>query len=469
MSKQLQRDFTEGSIPRHLLFFSMPMLAGSLLQALYNTVDAVWVGRFLGAGALGAVSISFPLIMALFSMVFGLTMASSTLVAQYRGARQEERVHRTVATSLLLLTGLGILLSAAGFLLRYPLLALVNPPESIRDQAASYFGLFMAGIIGMFLYNVLASLLRGLGDSKTPLKFLAMATAFNIVVDPLLIFGVGPLPELGVGGAAIATGISQGLSAWLLWRWMVRHTDLLPRTREEWKPDWEIMRLILKIGVPTGLQQVLVSFGMVAVTAIISGFGADAVAAFGAASRIDQFGFMPAMALGMAATAIAGQNMGAGRFDRVAATVRWGLLMGGGLTAVVSLVAFSLPAALLSLFSSDPGVLKEGSAYLRIIGPAYIFFALVFIVAGVIRGAGDTLASMVMSLTALWLLRVPLAWFLSREIGVVGVWWAVGLSAAVAFFLHWAYYLTGRWKRKVVVQPQLTPLLPPDGAPAAGD
>lgn len=451
MSNKLQRDFTQGSIPRHLVLFALPMFMGSLLQAFYNTVDSIWVGRFLGPHALGAVSISFPLIMALLSLVMGLGMASTTMVAQYRGAGDERMVKRTVATSLLLLMIIGVGMSLIGVIFRYPLLALVQPPAEIRDQAAAYFGLFMSGILGMFVYNVLTAILRGLGDARTPLNFLAVATAVNVVLDPLFIFGWGPFPEMGVAGAALATIIAQGLSAILLWRWVRRNTTLLPAGRAEWTLDGHLARQIVSIGLPAGLQAVLVSFGMVAVTALISSYGPDVVAAFGAASRLDQFGFMPAMAIGMALSAMVGQNLGAGKEDRVRSTVRWAAILAVGMTAVITLVAVIKPTVLMVLFTDDPSVLRIGSEYLRYIGPAYVAFSLIFILGGAMRGAGDTVGPMIIALVALWGFRVPLAWYLSRIMGTNGIWLGIALSALAGLVLHWVYWLTGRWKKRVVV------------------
>ncbi|MGE5672638.1 MAG: MATE family efflux transporter [Mycobacterium leprae] len=451
MANRQQRDFTRGSIPAHLLFFSLPMFIGSLLQAMYSIVNSIWVGRFLGSHALGAVSVSFPLIMALLSLVMGLTMATSTLVAQYRGAGDEAMVRKSVATSLLLIGGMGALLSVAGFVFRYPLLALVNPPEEIRQMAASYFGIFMAGIVGMFLYNVLTAILRGLGDATTPLKFLVVSTITNVILDPLLILGIG-FPRMGVAGAALATCISQGLSSVLLWRWVVRNTTLMPTSRSDWRIDGGLVRLVLRIGLPSGIQQALVSFGMVVVTSIISSFGADVVAAFGAASRLDQFAWMPGQVLGMAVTAMVGQNLGAQRPERVALIARWASIMVVGVTALVSLVAMLNPTIIMVLFTSDAPVLAEGSVYLRIMGWAYVPFALVFILGGIMRGAGDTIPPMLFTVVALWIARVPMTYYLSRSMGSRGIWWGIALSSVVGLLLHWLYYLTGRWKRAVVKQ-----------------
>ena len=202
-------DFTEGSIPKHLVMFSIPMLLGNLLQALYNTVDSIWVGRFLGPHALAAVSVGFPVIFALIALVNGVTMATTILVSQYFGARQQERLVKTVTNSLILLVALGLIISVIGVVFRRPLLELINTPPEIIDMASEYLAIYMAGLVGMFLYNVASAILRGLGDSRTPLRFLAYATFLNIVLDPLLIFGLGPIPPMGVAGVALATVIAQ--------------------------------------------------------------------------------------------------------------------------------------------------------------------------------------------------------------------------------------------------------------------
>lgn len=448
MATPMQRDFTTGSIPKHLIYFSLPMFAGNILQALYNTVDSVWVGQFLGKGALGAVSVSFPLIMALLALVMGLTMATTTLVAQYRGAGSEKMVRRTVSTSLLMLTAMGIIVSVLGVVFRYPLLKMIRTPEEILHHAEAYFGIFMGGLLGMFLYNTLSAILRGLGDSRTPLKYMAVAALLNVGLDPLMIFGVGPLPRMEIAGAALATVISQAVSAILMWRWLTHKTDLLPHNRSQWVWDRTLALTLIRVGLPAGLQQVAVSGAMLVVTFLINQYGTDVTAAFGAASRLDQFAFMPAMSIGLAVSALVGQNLGARKFDRVRSTVSWSVLLGLGITSLVSLVAILWPSSLLVLFTDEPAVLAEGSSYLRIMGWAYIPFALMFILSGVMRGAGDTVPAMLATLLSLWGFRVPIAAYLSRSFGSTGIWLGIAISAIIGMLLQWGYYATGRWQRR---------------------
>lgn len=447
-----QRDFTQGSIVKHIILFSLPMFAGNLLQMLYNVVDSIWVGQVMGPSALGAVSVSMPLIFALLSLVLGLTMATTTLVSQYRGAGNEEMVRKTIGTSLILLGGSGALMGLIGYLFRYPLLRLITTPEEIIHDSAVYLAIFMSGILGLFLYNTLGAILRGLGDAITPLKALAMATVLNIVLDGVFILGLGPLPAMGVAGVAWATILSQGLSSIWLLSWILKKTDLIRLDRSYWRVDGELVRQILKIGLPAGLQQAVVSVGMVAVSALINQHGPNVVAAAGAAQRLDQAAFLPAMSMGLAVSAVVGQNLGAGRFDRVGAAVRWGSIIAAAVTGLVTLVAVLNPTILMVLFTQDQGVLAEGRHYLQIIGWSYIPFALLFILGGVMRGAGDTMATMILTVIGLWAVRVPVAVFLDRQMGTTGIWLSIVISATVSLLLHWGYYSTGRWKRKVVAR-----------------
>ena len=447
-------NFTEGDILRHLLMFSIPMLLGNLLQALYNTVDSIWVGRFLGAHALAAVSVGFPIIFALIALVNGITMATTILVSQYYGAGQQERLAKTVTNSLILLAALGLLISAIGVIFRRPLLGLINTPPEIIDMASEYLAIFMAGIVGMFLYNAASSVLRGLGDSRTPLRFLAYATVLNIILDPLFIFGLGPIPPMGVAGVALATIIAQGMSAVIALRYLYLKSGLLHFRPGILRLDWELTALTFRIGLPAGIQQVLVSMSAIVVNSAINGFGATVIAGFGAASRLDQFAFMPSMSISMAVSALVGQNLGAGKPERVAETVRWSTLLSAGITAIVSIVAILRPDILMVLFTKDQGVLAEGSRYLRYVSLSYIPMALMFTFGGVIRGAGDTVATMLLTLISLWVFRVPAATYLSSipRLGVTGVWIAIALGSVMGFILNFAYYKTGRWKERVVVQ-----------------
>ena len=458
------QDFTTGNILKHLLTFAWPMLVGNLLQSLYNMADAMWVGRFLGPNALGAVAVSFPIIFALVALLLGLGMATTTLVSQFRGAGDEAGVRKVISNSLRLMAGLSVVLSVAGFFLRGHILDLIGTPIEIRPQATQYLGIFLAGMTTMFLYNIGAAILRGLGDSRTPLKFLAVATVLNIVLDPLLIIGVGPFPRLGIGGAALATVFAQGVSSILVLRHLAVKSGLLKLEGKWWHFDPRLTKLTFTIGMPAGLQQFIVSIGMLTVTSIINRHGPTVVAAYGAAVRLDQFAHMPAFSVGLAVSAMVGQNLGAGKDRRVREIVRWASLAGGAITGVLAAVAMLMPTIILRLFTDEPAVLLEGTRYLRIVGWSYVPFALLFAINGVMRGAGDTIPVMVITVASLWLFRVPLANYLSGPAGLGsrGIWLANAISPVLSMVLSYAYYLTGRWRSKVAVG------RPQSGAPAPG-
>lgn len=453
------RDFTTGSILTHILVFSWPMFVGNLLQALYNTVDSFWVGRYIGPEALGAVSISFPIMFALVALIMGLTMATTTMVSQYRGARDHEQVRRTVANSLILITVLGFIATVAGIKFRVQILQLMQTPPEILEPAAEYLRIFLYGLIPSFLYNVLSSILRGLGDSRTPTKFLAYATILNIVLDPIFILGWGPIPAMGIQGVALATIIAQTLSAVLSIVYLVKNTDLISRKIQDWRLVKHLVVKLFSIGVPAAMQSTIVSFSMIVVSTLVNTFGPTVVAAFGAAGRLDQFAFLPALSVSLAVSALVGQNLGAGKTERVREIVYWSVLLVLVITGLITLIALIKPTILIQVFTSEDGVLTEGAVYLRIVALNYIPLALMFIITGVLRGAGDTFASMIISLLTLWIVRLPIAWFLSYRLdwGVRGVWWSIVISTTLGMLLNYLYYLNGRWKTKVIVRPQFVP------------
>lgn len=421
------------------------------MQALYNTVDSIWVGRYLGKEGLASVSVSFPIIFAVVALAMGIGMATTTLVAQYSGARDTAMVRKSIANSLLLTLVVGGLSSALGVIFRRELLALINTPAEIMDWAADYLGIILGGVFATFVYNLVSAVMRGLGDSRTPLKFLAYATVLNIILDPLLIFGIGPFPYMGVSGAALATIIAQAFSGALGIRHMMR-LGYLTRNREDWRVDFRLVRLTFGIGLPAGVQQVIVSLGMLTMTSLVNTFGSTVTAAFGVGGRLDQFAFMPAMTMGLAVTALVGQNLGARKFERVKEVVRWSILMTVGITSVVSLVALVFPVPLLSTFTSDPEVLKEGIGYLRVLAFAYIPYALMFMLSGILRGAGDTVPSMLISIVTLWCVRIPLAMRFSKTMGSRGIWLGLAISPAIGAGLNYLYFLSGRWRTRAVTR-----------------
>ncbi|MFY2556150.1 MATE family efflux transporter [Corallococcus terminator] len=464
MKAPFGRDLTTGSIPRHLVAFSIPMLMGSFLQTAYSFINAIWVGRFLGTEALAVVTVSFPVVFVLFSIGMGLTMATSILVSQNYGARRMDELRKVVDSSTVLIYSLGVVLTLLGEWLAPSILTLMDTPKEIHAEAVSYLRIFLLSMplgFGLFLTR---SLLQGVGDSKTPLYFQAGSVLLTTVLDPVLMFGWLGLPKLGLNGTAWATVVSQLLALVTLLIYLrMKDVPVAPR-RPRLAHLGPITLKTLRIGVPAAVQQSLVSIGMVFVTGLVNGFGEVATAAFGAASRIDQIAFMPAMTFGMAISTLAGQNLGAGRDDRVQEIFKWGCLLSGGVTLVISAVAVTFPEALLRIFVTDPAVITPGVTYLHIVGGTYVLFALIFVSNGIINGAGRTLITTAFSLLSLWVVRVPVAYWLSRRMGsVTGVWIAMALSFGVSLVVSMAYYFSGRWRRPLIKKPPEGPTTPNPG------
>lgn len=445
-------DFTQGSIPRHLITFSIPMLIGNLLQTFYNTVDSIWVGRFLGPEALAAVSVSFPIVFLLVAFTTGLSMAASVMVAQYFGAKEEEEVKRTATASTLLLTVFGVGLMVVGLATHQEILALIRTPSGTMELAASYLFFFLLGLPFTFLYNNIGSILRGAGDSKTPLLLLVYATLLNIVLDPLLILGVPPFPRLGVAGAAIATTVSQGVSA--IWGTIIlKRQGFFVFERSYALPCASFVRTLFRLGLPAGAQQTIVSLGHLAMMSIVNGFGKTVVAAFGAATRVDQFSFLPAMSFSIAISSLAGQNVGAQNFTRAREVARWGAIVAGGFALPISVVVFVFAPQLIRIFTTDPEVIRIGVEYLRIVSLSYVPFALMFAYNGFLRGAGDTFQTMVNTLLTLWLVRIPVAKFLSlTSLAERGIWVSFVAGPVAGYLIAYLYYLSGKWETKALIR-----------------
>ncbi|MBP6964502.1 MAG: MATE family efflux transporter [Armatimonadetes bacterium] len=458
------RDLTVGSIPRHLVAFSLPMLAGSTLQTAYSVINAIWVGKGLGKTELAAVTVSFPVFFFLMAVAGGLTMAANILTAQSYGAKDFDQLRRVVRNSVVLTIGISIVCVVFGHFAAESILVLMNTPANVLMMAARYLQVFLLSIPFMFGLFLMASLLRGTGDSTTPLYFQAAGVVLTTVLDPLLMFGWLGFPKMGLNGTAVATIITNAGAMLAVVIYLQRKRHLVAPDWRHLGLDWWMSKLTLKIGIPSMVQQGLVSVGMLVMVGLINAYGENGAAAFGAAMRIDQIAFMPAMTLGMAVSTLAGQNIGAERFNRVKETFKWGLIIGCGITALASLLVVALPRLLLRAFLSDPAVIGLGVSYLRIVGGAYVLFAVMFVSNGVINGAGHTLVTTFITLLGLWGVRVPLAYYLSNTTHrIEGVWWGMVAGFSVGAVLSLTYYLSGRWKKPIVrkspaAEPEIVPI-----------
>ena len=327
-------------------------------------------------------------------------------------------------------------------------MTLLKAPADVYPLAKQYLSIIFTGITAVFGYNSISAILRGLGDSKTPLYFLIIATLMNIVLDLLFVI----VFDWGVAGAAWATVIAQGLSFLSGFYYLNRTRQRLFKFKlGEMKFDRDIFWLNVKIGLPTGIQQMLVGSGFMALYRIVNGFGTTVTAAYTAATGIDSFASMPAMNLSAAVSSFVGQNLGANKPERVKKGHLAALAMSVAISLSMTVIAILFGRELISLFNTDPEVIAIGARYLLIIGSFYVVFSIFFTTNGVMRGAGDTMIPLVATVFSLWLIRVPAAAFLSQRLGSDGIWWGTPIGSTLGMIFSVIYYRTGRWQRKVVI------------------
>jgi putative MATE family efflux protein len=453
--KQFGTDLTVGSIPRHLLRFSIPMLLGNLIQIGHSIVNTIWVGHLVGENAVGAAGVTFPVIFVTIGLAMGLTMATTILVSQYYGAKDHKMVEKVVNNSFSLVLIVGAALTVAGIMAGDSLLTLMKAPPENFTMASSYLKISFFSTILIFMSFLINSILRGIGDTVTPMVFMAVGIGMNIILDPFFIGGFGPFPHHGLNGAAYATFVSQFTALVISLIYLNRKDHFVAFSPRRLILDRRITLLIFKIGLPSIAQQSLVSMAHMLVLSLVNAFGSAATNALGAVARVDMFAFMPAMSVSMAVSALTGQNLGARKPERVKDVFKWGVVMASAMTVIISLVAMIFSQKILMMFGlgDDARVMEIGGTYLRIVGSSYVLVGIMFVAGGVINGSGHTIVTMIFSVLAFWAIRVPGAWFLSKtSLGITGIWISVVVSFGVGMCMTLVYYLSGRWKRAIVVK-----------------
>lgn len=444
------KDFTKGNVTKLILNFTLPMLLGNVFQQLYNIVDSIIVGKVLGKEALASVGASFPIIFTLIALLIGIGSGFSIIISQFYGAKDINRVKRAIDTMYIFLFGAGIIVSVLGIYFSEDLFLLLQLPEELIPQATSYLNVYMAGMIMFFGFSGTSSVLRGLGDSKTPLYFLILASIFNIIFDLLFVM----VFKWGIAGAAWATVIAQSGAFISGIIYLNRSHNILKFSLFKLVFDKEIFIKSLKIGIPSGLQHTFVALGMMALLGIVNTFGTDVIAAYTAAGRIDSLAMMPAMNFSQAVAAFVGQNLGANKIDRVRQGFKVTFIMSNVFCLFMTAIIILFGSHLMKLFTTDVNVIAIGEKYLIIVSSFYLLFSTMFTINGVLRGAGDTLIPMFITLFALWIIRIPGAYFLSSKIGETGIWWSIPLGWSMGTIFSYLYYRTGRWKTKSIVSVQ---------------
>lgn len=433
---------TEGSITKNILFFSIPLILGNLLQQLYSTMDSVIVGNFVGSNALAAIGSSSSLIFLLIGFSQGVSVGAGVIVSQYIGAQQKEKIHDAIHTALALAVILGMILTVGGMVLSTPLLRWMNTPEEVFGESVAYLRVYFAGVLFNIIYNMAAGILNAVGNSRRSLIYLAVASVTNIVLDFLFIVGF----HMGVEGAAIATDISQLVSGVLAVAYLVRTDKLYKVTLRDIRVKGYMTKRIIAVGLPTGIQNMVISFSNVLVQSSVNAFGAAAMAGFGAYMKIDGFNILPVSSFSMAATTFVGQNYGAGNYDRVKKALWVTVAMGFVYTIITGALLLTFADPLMHMFTADDAVVAVGKIAMHYFCPFYFLLSILHGLAGVVRGTGKTVPPMVVLLVSLCLFRIVwiqlvLPYF--TEIG--GIFLIYPVSWALGVVLMVLYTWKGKW------------------------
>lgn len=440
-----QHDFTEGNIVKQLFIFSAPIILTNLLQISYQFIDSLWIGNLIGADALGAVAISGTIVFTVLSFVIGLNNAALTILSQQKGKGSEEGLKRYLNAFVVMLTLMSISLGIAGYVLSEHILSWLGTPETMVPMASAYLKINFIGMLFLFGYNFIGTVYRSVGDSKTPLYFVLTAVILNTILDPVFISVFG----WGIEGAAYATILSQGV-AFGLGVYFTVTKNLVPFSKPS-LPSKQEVGSILKLGIPAGLQMSVISAGSMAIMSVVASFGAPVVAGYGASQRLDSLIMLPAQALGVAVNSMAGQNIGANKWERVHKITFYGFIYNLGVMIVLASIMFLFATYGIRLFIQEPDAVEFGTKYLKMVAFFYPFLGINFILNGAVRAAGAMFQVLILNIISFWILRFPLTYTMSSIYGEKGIALGIGISFVISSLFAFLYYRFGRWRRAKVI------------------
>lgn len=430
---------------RSLLLFALPMILGNLFQQFYNIIDSVVVGRFVGEEALASVGASFSITNVFIAIAVGGGIGSSVVVSQFLGAKQTGNMKTAISTTLINFLTIGVILGGLGLVFNDRILLLMNTPSNVFEQAAVYLSIYFIGLPFLFMYNVQAAVFQSLGDSKTPLYLLLFSSLLNIVLDLVFVTQF----HKGVSGVAVATLIAQGLSAVLSFLVLIRRLKSYETTELFHIYDWKMTVHMMRVAIPSTLQQSIVHIGMLLVQSVVNGFGSAVMAGFAAGTRIESICIVPMLALGNAMSTYTAQNMGAKKTDRIKKGYGVCCMMAAAFAAIICVMMEGFGEIFIRSFlneSSTSEAFATGISYVHFISFFYIFIGLKAITDGLLRGAGDVVVFTAANLVNL-AIRVSGAALLAPVIGVQAVWFAVPIGWTANYIISLIRYLTGKWER----------------------
>lgn len=449
------KDLTEGPPWKRIVEFAIPMLIGNIAQQLYNTADSVIVGKYIGDNALAAVGSAGPILNLLLVLFVGISVGAGIMVSQYFGAKNKEKLSRTIGTCITLTAISSVIIMIIGPIITRPLLTLLNTPNSIIDWCTDYLIIYFVGIAGLAYYNILAGVLRGLGDSVSALAFLLVSTALNVGLDILFVAKF----NMGVPGVALATVIAQSISAILC-------VIKLINMKSSFTLNWEMLKLnkeyssrLIKLGLPSGLTQAIFSLAMIVVQSLTNSFGEMVIAANVIIMRVDGFAMMPNFSFGNAMTTYTGQNVGAKKFDRVEKGTKDGIKIAVGVSTTITILILIFGKYLMAIFTNTKELVDLSMHMMRILALGYIAMAITQCLSGVMRGAGDTLTPMWISLLTTVVIRVPVAYglaYLTRSPEYPtgrpeSIFISLLTSWVMGAIINTIFYKKGNWRKKAII------------------
>lgn len=449
MKEKYVCDMTKGNETSLLLKFALPMLVGNIFQQFYNMADSIIVGKFVGSNALGAVGSVGNINFLFFSLCIGLGSGIGILISQYFGAGQDDYVKKIIANAIYITLAAGILMSVCSIMFAEPILRIMNTPEVNFNDALTYMRIVCGATVVVAAYNTISSVLRALGDSKTPLIFLVVACAINIVLDLLFVLVFG----MGVAGAALATIIAQMIAAIGATLFGIRKNPYLRLEKRHFPVDGDIIKRSFEIGLPIAAQNALIAFSCMALQSVVNQYGAIVMAAYTATSRVEQLVHQPFCSLGTAVSTFAGQNAGANKYDRVSNGCRKSVYIVIGFSLLMIIVMFLFGNQIVSLFVNEAKVIEIGARGLRITSFMYIALGLIYVMRGMLNGVGDATFAMLNGIIEV-IGRVGFAWLLMMipGVGMWGVWYTNGLTWVLTGTINVLRFMQGRWKTKSVVR-----------------
>ena len=403
-------DMTQGNIVRHIISFAFPLLLGNIFQQLYNTVDTWVVGNYASNEAYSAVGTVGPIVNMLIGFFMGLSSGAGVVISQNYGAHREEDVQKAVHTSIVMTLGLGVIFTILGLTMTPLMLDFMKMPENVQPEATTYLSIYFSGIIGLMLYNIGAGILRAVGDSQRPFYFLVVCAVLNTVLDLLFVLKL----NMGVAGVALATVIAQCTSAVLVILTLLRTNTCVKLRFSRLRIHWNSLKKIFSVGIPAAVQMAITSFSNVFVQSYVNYFGPDCMSGWTTYSKVDQLLFLPMQSIALASTTFVGQNLGSNQPERARQGVRRALMLGIGVTAILSIPVIAFAPSIVAFFNRKPEVVSYGAMLLRWMSPFYVLCCINQIYAGALRGAGNSRAPMIIMLSTFVVFRQVYLFAMSR-------------------------------------------------------